>query len=188
MPIHVTRPTASQLRALAQAGATDELTYSPSGITAGSTAPPGYRYDRWSRDLGTGRPVFERASDALRDWRMHTTSGFVVARSGPPTVGSVVAMAAPLPVGYIDVVCRVVAVDDQRNRFGFTYGTLPAHPEQGEESFTVLIGLDETVTVEIITVSRLRHPLARAFPPIARRLQRNATNRYLDAMQLLAAE
>uniref|UniRef100_UPI003751B0D9 DUF1990 family protein n=1 Tax=Ilumatobacter sp. TaxID=1967498 RepID=UPI003751B0D9 len=107
MSLHVTRPTISQLRVLAEAAVTDELTYSPVGITAWSAGAPGYRYGHWSRDLGNGRPVFERASDALRDWRMQTTSGLVVAHPGPPTVGTVVAMAAPLPVGYIDVVCRV---------------------------------------------------------------------------------
>jgi uncharacterized protein (UPF0548 family) len=188
MPLHATRPALSQLSALAEAAATDELTYSPVGITAGNAGAPGYRYGHWSRELGNGRPVFERAAEALRDWRMQTMSGLIVAHPGPPVVGSVVAMAAPLPVGYIDVVCRVVAVNDQSNRFGFTYGTLPVHPEQGEESFAIAIAPDGVVTVEITAVSRSRHPLARAFPPIARRLQHIATNRYLDAMQFLAAE
>ncbi|MFT5979127.1 MAG: hypothetical protein ACI83Y_001526 [Candidatus Azotimanducaceae bacterium] len=188
MSLHVTRPTISQLRTLADASAGDELTYSPVGITAESTAPPGYRRGHWSRKLGNGRPVFTRASEALRDWRMQSTSGLIVAHPGQPAVGAVVAMAAPLPVGYIDVVCRVVAVDDQHDRFGFTYGTLPVHPEQGEESFAIVIAPDGAVTVEITAVSRSRHPLARAFPPIAQRLQHIATNRYLDAMQALVAE
>ena len=188
MPIHVARPTTSQLVVLAQAAATDDLTYSPTGMSTSSIAPPGYRHDRWERHLGTGRPVFECASDALRNWRVHTTSGLVVAHSGPPAVGSVVAMAAPLPVGYVDVVCRVVAVEDQRHRYGFTYGTLPVHPEQGEESFAIVITSDGAVTAEIVAISRSRHPLARAFPAIARRLQRIATSRYLDAIQSLAVE
>ncbi|MGK0276300.1 MAG: hypothetical protein ACI9N0_002691 [Ilumatobacter sp.] len=188
MPLHATRPTISQLSALASASASDDLTYSPVGITTGSAAAPGYRYAHWSRELGNGRPVFERATEALRDWQMQTTSGLVVAHPGPPAVGVVVAMAAPLPIGYIDVVCRVVAVDDQPDRFGFTYGTLPVHPEQGEESFAVAIAPDGIVTVEITAISRSRHPLARAFPAVARRLQRIATNRYLDAMQSLVVE
>ena len=119
---------------------------------------------------------------------MQTTSGLIVAHPGPPTVGTVVAMAAPLPVGYIDVVCRVVAVEDQNDRFGFAYGTLPVHPEQGEEFFAIVIAPDGIVRIEITAVSRSRHPLARAFPPIARGLQHIATNRYLNAMQSLAAE
>ena len=91
-------------------------------------------------------------------------------------------MAAPLPVGWIDVVCRVVAVVDEPERFGFTYGTLPIHPEQGEESFTVTRSDDGGFIFEIVAVSRPRQLLARAVPPVARRLQAAATNRYLKAM------
>ena len=52
-------------------------------------------------------------------------------------------------------------MDDQKNRFGFTYGTLPVHPEQGEESFAIVIAPDGIVTVEITAVSRSRHPYRR---------------------------
>lgn len=102
---------------------------------------------------------------------------------GPPTVGSVVAMAAPLPVGWVEVVCRVVDIVDEPDRFGFTYGTLSVHPEQGEESFTVVRSSDASTDFHIVAVSRPRHVLARAVPPIARHLQRGATNRYLAAMR-----
>ncbi len=113
---------------------------------------------------------------------MHRGAGLIVAADGPPTVGVDVAMAAPLPIGYIDVVCRVVRVVDEPERHGFTYGTLPVHPEQGEESFTVTRADDGTVTFEIVAVSRLRHVLARAVPPFARHLQARAIGRYLSAM------
>ena len=92
-------------------------------------------------------------------------------------------LAAPLPIGYIDVVCRVVDVVDSADRYSFSYGTLPVHPERGEESFTVVRDVDGNVTFEIVAVWRSRHPLARAFPFVARMLQRKATNRYLDAMR-----
>jgi len=118
----------------------------------------------------------------VRTWRVHTGAGLVVEAAGPPDVGLVVAMAAPLPVGWIDVVCRVVAVVDEPERFGFTYGTLPIHPEQGEESFTVTRSDDGGFIFEIVAVSRPRQLLARAVPPVARRLQAAATNRYLKAM------
>jgi len=127
--------------------------------------------------------VFRRAADALRNWRVHEGAGLVVLAAGPPSVGAVVAMAAPLPVGWVDVVCRVVEVFDEQDRFGFAYGTLSVHPEQGEESFTVLRAGDGSVSFEIVAVSRPRHVLAQAAPPVARRLQAAATNRYLEAMQ-----
>lgn len=92
-------------------------------------------------------------------------------------------MSAPLPVvGFIDVVCRVVDVDDETDRFGFTYGTLSVHPEQGEESFTVVRSPEDEVQFEVVAVSRPRHVLAKLGGPVARRLQRAATVRYLDAM------
>ena len=41
---------------------------------------------------------------------------------------------------------------------------------------------DGTSRFEIVAASRPQHPLARLFPPAARRLQAAATNRYLAAM------
>jgi uncharacterized protein (UPF0548 family) len=181
--IRLARPSAADLRSLADAGTTDSLTYEPVGISAMTAPPSGYRLDRWSRSLGAGHHAFDRAVDALRTWRVHEGAGLVVQAGGPPTVDSIVAMAAPLPIGYVEVVCRVVDVVDQPDRFGFTYGTLSVHPEQGEESFTVVRMTDGSTSFHIVAASRHRLLLARAFPPVARRLQVAATNRYLAAMQ-----
>jgi uncharacterized protein (UPF0548 family) len=169
---------------LADAGTSDSLTYEPVGISAMNEPPEGYRLDRWSRPLGNGDRAFDLAVDALRNWRVHEGAGLVVQAAGPPTLDSVVAMAAPLPLlGWVEVVCRVVNVVDQPDRFGFTYGTLSVHPEQGEESFTVIRMDDGNTCFQIVAVSRPRHVLTRAFPPVARRLQTSATSRYLDAMK-----
>ena len=156
-------------------------------MSAAAAAPVGFRLDRWTRSLGRGDQIFDKASGALRQWRIHEGAGLVVLADGPPVVGLVVAMAAPLPVGFIDVVCRVVDVVDRPDRFGFAYGTLSVHPERGEESFCVVRGPGDDITFEIIAVSRPRQLLARACPPLARRLQFAATNRYLDAMQAAVA-
>ena len=182
MSIRLTRPTTDDLRTLIEVGRTASVTYHSIGMSAFAKAPDGYRLDRWSRTLGHGDRVFESATTAIGTWRVHRDAGLVVLAEGPPLLGSTVAMSAPLPVGYIDVVCRIVDVVDQPGRFGFAYGTLPVHPEQGEETFTIVRGAGEEIVFEITAASRLRHPLARACPPIARRLQRSATSRYLDAM------
>lgn len=181
--IRLRRPVAAALRPLQIAGQAAALTYEPVGMSGDALPPSGYRLDRFSRVLGRGDRVFEAAADALRRWRIHEGSGLVVLADGPPAVGSVVAIAAPMLIGYIDVVCRVVDVVDRPDRFGFTYGTLPVHPEQGEESFTVVRQPDDEIVFHVVAVSRPRHPLARMCPPIARRMQRAATVKYLDAMQ-----
>ena len=52
-----------------------------------------------------------------------------------------------------------------------------------EESFMVPRSVNGALTFEIVAVSRPRQILARAFPPIARRLQVSATDRYFQAMR-----
>jgi uncharacterized protein (UPF0548 family) len=184
MSIHLRRPGPEDLGTLVVAGNADTLTYKPVGMTAFAQAPGGYRLDRRSCSLGHGDEVFARAVEALQRWQVQRGAGIVVLADGPPRVGLVVAMSAPLPVmGFIDVVCRVVDVIDRGDCVGFAYGTLSVHPEQGEESFTVTRGSDSAITFDIVAVSRPRHPLARACPPVARRLQHAATTRYLEAMQ-----
>ena len=181
--IRLRRPTEDQLRPLAEKGRNAPLTYEPVGISAMAEAQRGFRRDTWQRSLGRGEGTFEAASGALRTWAVHRDAGLVVLADGPPEVDAVVAVSAPLPVGHVDITCRVVSVVDEPDRYGFTYGTLPVHPEQGEESFTVERFDDGEVTLRITAVWRPRHLLARACPPVARYLQRRATARYLDAVE-----
>lgn len=183
MSIRLKRPSTAELQALVDAGHSDSLTYKPIGVTRAAFAPAGYRRDVSTRQLGRGDGVFETASHALETWRVQEGAGLIVRADGPPIVGMVVAMAAPLPIGFVEVVCRVIDVVEEPDRCSFAYGTLSVHPAQGEESFAVVRGPDGEITFEIVAVSRPRDLLARACPPIARRLQRAATQRYLDAMQ-----
>ena len=97
-------------------------------------------------------------------------------------VGTHVAMSAPLPIGFVDAVCRIVAVIDEPDGIGFAYGTLPVHPELGEESF-IIDRTGATPTFRVEAVSRAAHPLARLAPPVANTLQNSAAQRYLAAMR-----
>ena len=182
MAIRVRRPTSEDLAALRRRCADEPLTYSPVGISDGVAVPPGFRFAHYERELGLGGRVFESAQHAIRDWQVHRGSGLLVSASGPPAVDDVVAVAAPLPLGFMEIVCRVVRVVDEPHRFGFAYGTLPIHAARGEEAFTVTRGTDGRVRFEIDVASRPQHPLARLAPPITRLMQRQATDRYLDAM------
>ena len=81
------------------------------------------------------------------------------------------------------VPCRVIAVVDEPNRWGFAYGTLPGHPEQGEEAFVVTIRTNGTVSFAITAFSRPADALVRLSGPIARAMQRRATRGYIRALQ-----
>jgi uncharacterized protein (UPF0548 family) len=81
----------------------------------------------------------------------------------------------------LNVPCRVVYLVDDPCRRGFAYGTLPGHPESGEESFIIERRNDETVTFTVTAFSRPATWLAKAAAPIGRAIQRRITDRYLTA-------
>jgi uncharacterized protein (UPF0548 family) len=78
--------------------------------------------------------------------------------------------------------CRVVYVTDEPARRGFAYGTLPGHPETGEEAFLVSRTDDGTVTFTITGFSRPATPLARMTAPLGRAIQDRITTRYLRTL------
>jgi uncharacterized protein (UPF0548 family) len=78
--------------------------------------------------------------------------------------------------------CRVVYVTDEPDRFGFGYGTLPGHPEAGEEAFHV-VRTPEGVRFEVDVFWKPVHPLVRLGGPVSRRVQAAMTRRYLAAFR-----
>jgi uncharacterized protein (UPF0548 family) len=119
---------------------------------------------------------------------MHRGSGLRVAADGPIAVGTNVAFSAPLPIGFVNGTCRIVAVVDEPNRYGFAYGTLSVHPERGEEAFFVSRDEAGNVLLDIDGVSRPTQRFARFVPPLADHLQDHAVRRYLAAMGTLTRD
>ena len=113
MAIRFSRPSQEVLQSLLVAARSDSLTYAPIGMSADVRPPKGYRLERYSRSIGSGDHVFDSAVSALKQWRVHEGSGLTVLAEGPPVAGSVVAMVAPIPLGFIDVVCHHI-----RDRLG----------------------------------------------------------------------
>jgi uncharacterized protein (UPF0548 family) len=68
-------------------------------------------------------------------------------------------------------------------KYGFAYGTLPAHVERGEERFSVEYhhGQDE-VWYDLYAFSKPNHPLAKAVYPVSRLLQKRFARESKRAM------
>jgi uncharacterized protein (UPF0548 family) len=166
-----------------QAG--QELTYPEHGATAGAM-PSGYRHDRWRSDLGAfSGDRFERAALALRNWAVQRGAGLTVFPGGDIEPGMTFVLTLRLPVGHALAAGRIVYVTDEPGRYGFAYGTLPLHPEQGEEAF--LLSRDAgRLVFTVAAFSRPRHPLARLGAPVARRVQLRTNRAYQRAMQSAA--
>ncbi len=149
--------------------------------------PAGYVHDDESVPLGSGPEAFDRARSALEHWAAHLGAGIAVSEGAVVEEGCTVALAAPLPIGTALAVCRVVRVVDEPGRFGFAYGTLPLHPEEGEEAFLIEYADGDLVRFRIVAFSKPRFWAARLARPIARRLQLEALRGYLEAMQRAVA-
>ena len=99
----------------------------------------------------------------------------------PREPGTVVVLSAGLPsLGY-DIPCRVVWAQTEGDEQGFGYGSLPGHPESGEECFVVSLRPDGAVVFTTRVFSRLASPLARLGGPVSRAVQRAAIDGYVAA-------
>lgn len=154
-----------------------ELTYREVGATAGEL-PAGYHHVRESLAIGRGEDTFLAASDALMRWDVHRRAGLRVDADTPTAQpGTKVVLRW---FGFT-IPCRVVYVIDEPHRRGFAYGTLPGHPESGEERFCVERDADGQVRATITVFSRHGRWFTRLGGPVARAVQRVMTRRYLHA-------
>ena len=159
-------------------------TYTEIGATLEGGQPQGYRHDDYGADLGVGRPTLQRASTGLQTWASHQVPGIDVLPHGTPIEpGATVVVTFGTPWLALAAPCRIVGVLDEPDRWGFAYGTLPGHPEQGEESFVVSIGADDVVRFRIRAFFRPGGQLTRLAGPIGRAVQRAGTNGYVKALQ-----
>jgi uncharacterized protein (UPF0548 family) len=161
-----------------------EPTYGDIGATLAGTQPEGFHHDSYEAELGSGSDTFERAVLGLKTWKAHRLPGM---RLFPPgqeiRTGANVIVTMGTPMVALAAPCRIVSVIDGQTRWGFAYGTLPGHPEQGEEAFVVSISPDQTVRFEIKAFSRPGDPLVRLSGPIGRGIQRGGTGGYLRALK-----
>lgn len=168
--------------ALAEASG-HEVTYAH----VGSTLDPAVACR--TRTVELGHDTFDVGVEGLKAWVCHRGIGADVHPKGAPIAAGtdvlVVLRAGPIRLLVPD---RIVAVVNEPNRFGFAYGTLPGHPERGEEAFLLERHDGGRTTATIRVAAQGDWLIARIAAPILRLLQRAALNRYLAALQQYASE
>ena len=149
------------------------LSYSSVGIAQQN--PSDFRIDEASAVIGYGKSLFDRAKDALMNWR-HFDLGWVqlFPPHAPIEPGAVVAVVVH-HLGFWSInACRVVYLLGEQSSasFGFAYGTLRDHAECGEELFEILFDPETNkVTYRIRAVSKPHLALAWLGYPLTRALQ-----------------
>ncbi len=157
------------------------LTYGEVGATSdGEILPAGYHHVRSTARIGSGRARFEQAAEKVMRYGMLRGAGVRVRAATP---AAEVGTAVLGRLGPIFAPCRVVYVVDEPDCRGFAYGTLPGHPESGEERFAVRYEPGSgSVYAEVIAFSRHGTWWSRLGGPAASIVQRVVTRRYLRAV------
>ena len=166
--------TATKLRA-------QKLTYAEAERPV--MAPPvGFAYFSRTHPIAASTD-FAVAGRALMTWQVQARSGLrILASSLEVELGAVVIMRLGVGAMALSIPCRVVDVIDEPDRQGFSYGSLPGHPESGEESFILRRAADGVTTFTVSAFSRPASLLARMGGPLTTAVQRFMTGRYLHAL------
>jgi len=181
-PFWIRKPGPDRLAALLEEQSALPFTYPEVGATAGEL-PPGSFPLRESIAVGNGNQIFERAADAIRAWAAQHAAGFELLPATPPLEpGQTLVLTFRSFPFFVTGAARVVYVVDEPERFGFAYGTLPGHPESGEEAFIVERDGEGHVTFTITAFSRPQVLLTRLGGPVARLVQKKTTRRYLQGL------
>ncbi len=184
--LFLNRPSEQRIRAITAIQANKNFSYPEVGATHG-TLPSGYKVLQSTAQMGKGSDKFERACQALREWKMFDTPNVWLHWPTTPIVdGNIVAVLIK-HFGFWSLnFCRIVYVIDEdgpQRRFGFAYGTLREHAERGEERF--MIEWDratDAVTYDILSFSRPGNWKTRIAIPLARRLQNQFVTNSFAAM------
>lgn len=148
-------------------------------------APQGYRLADERGEVGRGAADLERLAELLRQWRVHRGAGLDVVGAARADVGSRCSSVARLGPALIAAPCVVTAVHEGPDVKGFSYATLPGHPERGEEAFVARLGGDGLVRLRVRAIWRPAGLLPTLGLPLTLVLQRRATVAYVESARAL---
>ena len=164
------------------------LTYSAIGATASrNETPHGFRYLERTARIGSGEERWQFACREVMTWALQRRSGFRVEPESLTTADAAWLVIPVIGSWAIRSPVRVVYTVDEPARRGFAYGTLPGHPESGEEAFLVERHADDSVWVTIRAFSRPSRWYWWLVYPVLRIFQERYTRRYLRVLAVSPA-
>jgi uncharacterized protein (UPF0548 family) len=161
-----------------------DLTYVEAGATRQVPLPANYDHLHYRTMLGTGADVFARAAEAVLTFRMHRAAGLRVTTEAERAAPGV---RLTIGLGPVAAPCEVVYTIEEPSRAGFAYGTLPGHPERGEEAFVVERDAQDRVWFRMVAFSRPARLGAMLGGPVTMLLQRGYARLCGRALKRLSA-
>jgi len=184
------KPSTDWIRTFLSSVRHQQLSYPHVGASQG-LPPNGYIVDHNRVALGRGYEVFDRARNAVRQWKMFDMPWVELCWPDASIEEGTAVAVLISHLGFWSLnPCRIVYVIQEHGaceKFGFAYGTLLEHEEQGEERFTVEFhSSDQSVWYDLYAFSRPNF-LARLGYPLARALQKRFARDSKTAMQRAVA-
>jgi uncharacterized protein (UPF0548 family) len=180
------KPTRSQIDQFIAAARETDITYPHIGQTKngfdGSTA---YTIDHNTIVIGRGETGFEKAKQAIREWKMFDMPWVEVCWPDTPIEEDRTVAILIRHFGFYSLnAARIVYTIDEPDWFGFAYGTLRDHGESGEERFSVRFDRESgDVIYDLYAFSRPNYLSARLARPLTRMLQKRFAVGSLKAMR-----
>ena len=182
----LSRPTELRIQIILASQLTKGFSYPEVGASRGAL-PAGYAVLHDCVELGLGSATFDRAVQAIRQWKMFDVPDVRLCwPDAPIRPGGAVAIVLR-HFGFWSLnCCKIVYVIDEDGpirRFGFAYGTLAGHAEQGEERFMVEWNrTSDLASYHILSFSRPGSVTTKIGYPAARWLQKRFLRHSLAAM------
>ena len=185
------KPTDTEIRDFIARQSKLTFSYAEVGASRSQQTPAAYAINPYKGRLGTGDEVFKRAVAAMRSWAMYRLSWTRLYWPDTPIKeGEVVAILAK-HFGFWSLnACRIIYTFEEESnprRFGFAFGTLPGHVEEGEERFSVELE-GETVWYKLFAFARPKALMAKMAYPLVRSIQSRFALNSFEAMKRSIAE
>ena len=174
----LTDPSRTTIQDFLDAASALPFSYPHVGQTRPQNVPAGYDRDHNRVRIGRGSVDYQKAKHAIDAWKMFDFPWLrLVWNDTPIEVGRNVAILVRHMGFYSLNASRIIYVFDENSddisRYGFAYGTLTDHNEQGEERFCVELNWKtDEVWYDLYAFSKPKHPLARLGYFYSRHLQR----------------
>jgi uncharacterized protein (UPF0548 family) len=154
-----------------------------------NVSPPGFIKDHNRISLGTGEATFEKAKEAIKNWKAYALGWTKIYPNAHPEKDKTFCVVVNHFGFYSLSSLRIVYIVDEPKRFAFAIGTLPGHVEKGEERFMVEWLENDSVYYDLLAFSKPQHALVYLGYPVARQLQKRFARDSKQAMlQVVSTE
>lgn len=176
---YISKPMAKEIDDLIKSQANLPFSYKDVGATKNRTPPKDFPLNQVRKKLGNGETIFKKAVEAVNSWQMYALDWTRVSPENAPIKEGEIVVTMINHLGFWSLnPCKIIYLIDEKNdeiqKFGFAFGTLPAHSETGEEQFLIEWNqATDEVFYEIYAFAKPHNPLAKIGFPYVSYLQKS---------------